>query len=970
MALETQMVDVPLTQGVDSKMTPNTTLDTKFTAINNMRSDYVGGYIPRVGFTRSTSTTITSPAWCTSNRANTFFSVGRGGVLGESQGTSNLLPAPGVLRRRAFGSQLDTDPVWIAGCAHSNKVLTSWAYSVATAGYATMFQWYDPITDAVTYSGGLSSTFRELQTTSGPTNAYIWALDSGNDLSIYSVDTSGSATALTISDGGILYDVMDVVYYSNAWYMIYSVGGSTYVAQWTLSGSTMTKGTSVLLLANVCNNVAIATVAGNGATTYLGMAAYVSGIPRIYGLLYTVASTPVLVASGNGPAAVSPIYGLGVCDSGATYPLLVTYNKYTSSFFPSCGAFSMNTSGTVASSGETATPFGIFSKPLALTTSGDYGIPYVATVDISNVSTYSSAGFGVISSSGQTQSYRWSVNSAVKLLMHRGVNIASVGARYCIPQIWEGRTEDLTVATAGFGSISTQQVAGLVVIDETSSCAPSYFPFGTAQVVAAGSVYGVDSLNIGPSGAFPIPAILSSTLVASNGAGTLTPGGRYSYRLLKRWSDSLGNIMECVSPPFALTLDAGVPQDTITFTIPAQAFNLAQSAPSYSANVQIKVYRTEADGGIHYFIPTRSYFATATLTDVTPDSGLDLTDALTYDGGELEDRELSHVRHMTSWQGRLVALTSDSDTKVYYSKPQEDFRGVRFADGLEIDFPQAKGGVVGIAGMDYTLYALAQNEIYTVSGGLAGATGENGSLGDPELRFNGIGCTSAKSILTTAKGIAFQSEKGIYMILRNQELVFIGEGPFSDRATTIVGAYVDATRPELHYTLSTGTEWVYNWDQDLWTSFTLPATPVCTSIQGSTPKFLATNGLWGADAGSSEVIPLTMTSAWISLTGLQGYQRCRYILLLLGYSAAHVLTVNIYTDYNETTAVQTYTINTATDIQTTTPYQIQLNLQNQKCEAVKIKISSPTAGWSISGLTMEIGVKANHYKSRTDPNKF
>lgn len=170
--------------------------------------------------------------------------------------------------------------------------------------------------------------------------------------------------------------------------------------------------------------------------------------------------------------------------------------------------------------------------------------------------------------------------------------------------------------------------------------------------------------------------------------------------------------------------------------------------------------------------------------------------------------------------------------------------------------------------------------------------------------------------------------------------------------------------------MSGNVEWVYNWQDNLWTSFTMTETPLACALQGSTPIFSGATGIWEVNSGSSEVIPLTMTSAWIATTGIQGFQRVRNIMLLLKYLAAHTLTIKIYTDYNNDTAVQTYTINTATDVATTTPYQLRLHLQNQKCEAVKIKIESATAGWEISGLSMEVGVKRDHYKARTAPNTF
>jgi len=275
--------------------------------------------------------------------------------------------------------------------------------------------------------------------------------------------------------------------------------------------------------------------------------------------------------------------------------------------------------------------------------------------------------------------------------------------------------------------------------------------------------------------------------------------------------------------------------------------------------------------------------------------------------------------------------------------------------------------------MDYALYGFAKNEIFTVSGQPAGATGENGSLGSPELRFKGIGCVNPKSVILTPKGLAFQSSKGIYLILRNQELSFIGEGPFDARTTTIIGGYVDETRSELHYVLSTGAEWVFNWQDNLWTVFTSIATPYSVTLQGSTPVILTAAGTYILDSSSVEVIPITMTTDWLSLTGIQGYQRVRNVELLLEYVASHTLQVDLYTDYDETTAVQTSTIASSAitpAVVVGKAFQVRIHVQNQKCEAIKIKLSSAVAGWKISGITLEVGSKLNDYKPRaqTTPN--
>jgi hypothetical protein len=116
-----------------------------------------------------------------------------------------------------------------------------------------------------------------------------------------------------------------------------------------------------------------------------------------------------------------------------------------------------------------------------------------------------------------------------------------------------------------------------------------------------------------------------------------------------------------------------------------------------------------------------------------------------------------------------------------------------------------------------------------------------------------------------------------------------------------------------------------------------------------------------------------MTTDWLSLTGIQGYQRVRNVELLLEYIAAHTLQVDLYTDYDETTAVQTSTIASSAitpAVGVGKAFQVRIHVQNQKCEAIKIKLSSAVAGWKISGITLEVGSKLNDYKPRaqTTPN--
>ena len=978
MALETQMVDIPLTLGVDTKMTDKTNLDTQFSEIVNMRSDFTGGFLPRAGYTAQTQPPsgerlIETPAWMASTPTRTIYST-----LATIRDTSKVpgfrtnfaMPAAGQVIRQILGSQIDVDPQYVACCAVGSQILVVWAYSTLNA---INFQFYTPSTGELGGSGyiGTSNPPTDIQVVMGADNPYVWWIEGGSTtMAITEISTSTNNTnSQTFAALSAVPTVFDVVYNTTAatYFLTYSIAGNTYIVPVTRSGTTFTRGTQVAMIAAASTNVAIV-ISSTEFTPARVMVTYYS-VSTLYSKSYN--SLTMAAIDSYSTSITGPMYSLGICDALGTPGIdgaYITFSTYATTNFPRNYSLTFSLSG----GGSTYnSAFGIYTSPIARKSSyvSSYSyLPAVGAVDIQNVATYSSAGLIALSAGSTLPSYRWSTASAKIQLVHRGPRIILISGYSILPQLWEGRIESITTATSGFDTYNTQTNVGIIVINENKSTFSKYFKYGTAEVVAGGSCYGLDSQGIGPQSAWPIPTIDVATL-ATQAGGSLDASSRYSYRLVKQWADTNGNIIEAVSPPFVKSTTTDL---TIKFTVRGNSSEFSVPQNTAAGLVKYRLYRTEGNASIHYFHSSRVMVPSTSwsVVDTIADASLDFSDALTYDGGELEDTELAHVNHMTTFQDRLVALTADYPSKVFYSKPPEDYRQARFANGLEIAFPHAKGGLVGIAGMDYTLYGFARNEIYAVSGQPAGATGENGSLGVPEVRFTGIGCTNAKSILVTPKGTVFQSDKGVYIILRNQELTFIGDGPFSSRTTEIVGAFTDVARSEFKYVLSTGVWWIYNWEDKLWTSFTSPVTPLAVSVEGSLPTLLSSTGVYKEDSGSSEVIPLTMSSAWIATAGIEGFQRVRNIMLLLDYVAAHTLTINIYTDYNDTTAVQTYTINTATDIATTDPYQIRLNLQNQKCESLRIKITSATAGWKISGLSMEVGVKPGHYKSRFAPNTF
>src|SRR5262249_30212998 len=83
---------------------------------------------------------------------------------------------------------------------------------------------------------------------------------------------------------------------------------------------------------------------------------------------------------------------------------------------------------------------------------------------------------------------------------------------------------------------------------------------------------------------------------------------------------------------------------------------------------------------------------------------------------------------------------------------------------------------------------------------------------------------------------------------------------------------------------------------------------------------------------------LAVETAWIHITGAQGFQRVRYLLLLAQLMSSHALRVRVAYDYN-TAWVQDKTLDISAAIPSSNdPEQIRFYMTQSKCEAIKVRL--------------------------------
>jgi hypothetical protein len=227
-----------------------------------------------------------------------------------------------------------------------------------------------------------------------------------------------------------------------------------------------------------------------------------------------------------------------------------------------------------------------------------------------------------------------------------------------------------------------------------------------------------------------------------------------------------------------------------------------------------------------------------------------------------------------------------------------------------------------------------------------------------------IGTIHGKSVVTTNEGVFFLSTKGLWLIDRSLSVTCIG-APVEDLASSFVAVAKLTDREQIWFFTATKAI-VYDAFHKIWYShaFTIPAVNISDAkVIGGSLYVVSSGNLFkltdGTFSDSGQNVGITMRTSWLSMAGLQGVERIRRIAFLCDQNTASTLTVKLRYDFNPTVA-ETFTISTASIVETGGNVQFTLRPQRQKCECVQIEFSS-TSGSAIvdvNNITIEAGSKA------------
>lgn len=504
-------------------------------------------------------------------------------------------------------------------------------------------------------------------------------------------------------------------------------------------------------------------------------------------------------------------------------------------------------------------------------------------------------------------------------------------------------------------------------------------------VISGASQLSYDGTTLFETGFHLWPETVSCTSGGGGGLGA----GTYLYAATYEWTDAYGQIhRSAASIATSYTATAG---SAVNVTVPTLRL-------TRRSGVRIAIYRTTAGGTTFYRVsgftsPLNSTLVNSvTFTDGSPDAFIVGNELLYSTGGVLNPAAPQPSTCCVVWKNRIFTAGGGDGSTLYYTTITQPGEAVTFSDSLSLACDPRGGPITALGVIDEKLIIFKRSKIFVLVGDGPTNTGAQNDYGDPQLLTTDIGCKNPLSVVTTDQGLMFQSDKGIYLLNRSLSVAYIGAGVEAYNGLTITGAQLVAGTNQVRFTTTTGPTLVFDYLVNQWATFTNQGAVGCETygtsycyVTSSATVYVEHVGQF--TDGPSVPISMRVRTGWISLAGLQGFQRVRRLLVLGDYVGPHNLTVKVATNYSPAFA-QFATFNATSLIAggtavfgaespfglstgvfggVFTPYQVKMHLKTQKCEAVQFEISDSQAnayneGFALAGLALEVGMRQGPYK--------
>lgn len=536
-------------------------------------------------------------------------------------------------------------------------------------------------------------------------------------------------------------------------------------------------------------------------------------------------------------------------------------------------------------------------------------------------------------------------------------------------------------------SSATVQASGCTVLDFAATTRWQAIEHGGVTYLSGGLLSFFDGQRVREAGFCTVP---KQPTTSQTGTGQTTTLGGWAYVATYSDVDSAGNLhISGVSRPSSATgnfANKSIAVTTSPLAISARGIRINDG--SETTNLRCDLWRTEDGGSTYYWLATLTTTPSAavTYTDNTADSIL-RTRSLLYGTGSLPATNGSSQDHrappglscITSYNGMLVGAAGSS---VWSSSQSIAGEGLWFSPVWETPL-DGVGEVTALAAQDGTLFVFGRRCIYAVAGEAPSDNAASGGLGVPRKLAADVGCIDPRSVVVTALGVFFQSERGLEFLSRGQSVEWIGEAVQATLASypVVTSATLDSAHALARFTCAasetdnavsdTGVHLVYDLTLRTWVSVDKVTNGNNASRAAQSASMVYLGGAWRfgwldkdgrvlvEELPSSATLHLDLRgyywitmraeTSWTKLGGIQGRHMLNRVLLLARKSTRADLSFSAAYDYSET--YQTPQVWLANDVDTLSTDIGRLQLEHQlhnDSEGVSLRVliedATPTGG--------------------------
>ena len=382
-----------------------------------------------------------------------------------------------------------------------------------------------------------------------------------------------------------------------------------------------------------------------------------------------------------------------------------------------------------------------------------------------------------------------------------------------------------------------------------------------------------------------------------------------------------------------------------------------------------QIYRTVKGGGTIFYKggqTRRLYYDgqnTTAYLDYLPDDDIDDNETIYTTGGILENKSTVSSTNIHEVESRVFIISSGD---VFYSKNKSQGFGLSFNDGFIFASRERKDRYSRVWVMDGNILLFSLDHTFVTNGPGPNDSGLGSFYPEPRLIPTTMGAKEETSLVLTKNGLFVKSKKGLYLITRSLEAVYLGAEVEQYNDDTVLSADVLTKKSQVRFLLDSGVFIFYDYEIGQWGVRDL-ANGVDATIWKDRYVVARSDGtVWAQDDAifqdNGVNVPTTLETGWMKLGQIQGYKRFQDIIILGRYKSPHKITVKIGYDFVESyLSADTYTFTPGA----VNPVQFKIKPRVQKAEAIRIRIEDDEVssgaglleGNTLTNISLNVGVK-------------